>query len=125
MSETVKNTTIPADPSTDSLADASVQDGTSSYVHRFKEPFRYNGKELEQLTFHFGQLTGGDALAIEDELAMLGKTIISPTFSGQFLIRMAARASQPPVGADAFRSMNISDYNQIRNKARSFLLAWD
>ena len=63
-----------------------------------------------------------DGLAIENEMQQLGKAVIVPTFSGEYLIRMAAKACTIPIGADAFENMSLSDYNKIRSAARSFLL---
>jgi hypothetical protein len=52
----------------------------------------------------------------------MGKALVVPTFSGEYLIRMAAKACTEPIGADAFEIMSIADYNKIRSAARSFLL---
>lgn len=92
------------------------------YIHKFKKPFEYEGKSYEELVFDWGNLTGRDGLAIEHELQQIGKPVIVPTFSGEYLIRMAARACEAPLGADAFEDMSLSDYNKIRSSARSFLL---
>ena len=91
------------------------------------------GQTFDELNFDFEGLTGDDALAIEDELQAIGKPTISPTFSGQFLVRMAARActntiidaSGHPrrIGDDALRALPIFEFNRVRGKARSFLLA--
>lgn len=93
----------------------------------------YEGQTFDELNFDFEGLTGDDALAIEDELQAIGKPTISPTFSGQFLVRMAARActntiidaSGRPrrIGDDALRALPIFEFNRVRGKARSFLLA--
>ena len=98
-----------------------------------KKPFTYEGQTFDELNFDFEGLTGDDALAIEDELQAIGKPTISPTFSGQFLVRMAARActntiidaSGHPrrIGDDALRALPIFEFNRVRGKARSFLLA--
>ena len=63
----------------------------------------------------------------------MNKPVIVPTFSGQYLIRMAARActttlttadgKKRRVGADVIQALPIGDYNRIRSKARTFLLA--
>ncbi len=93
-----------------------------TYVHHFRNPFEYEGKTYETLTFNWGKLTGDDSLSIEEEMQAAGKPVIVPTFSGGYLMRMAARASSPRVGFDVLRALPISEYNQIRSKARSFLL---
>jgi hypothetical protein len=99
----------------------ALKDGAPQYVHYFRKPFEWEGREHTKLEFDFEKLTGGDALAIENELAMKGIQVITPTFSSPFLIRMASRACG--LGVDAFEAMTIRDYNQIRSKARNFLLS--
>ena len=91
-------------------------------THKFSKPLVYMGKTYETMTMNFAILTGDDGLAIENEMAVLGKAVIIPSFSGEYLIRMAVRASDERIGVDAFRIMPLSDYNRIRSKARSFLL---
>ena len=109
------------------------QENSSAYVHKLKKPFTFEGCTIEELSFDFDQLTGNDSLAIEDELQAMNKPVIVPTFSGQYLIRMAARActttfttadgKKRRVGADVIQALPIGDYNRIRSKARTFLLA--
>lgn len=87
-----------------------------------KKPVTYNGKEYTELSFDFDALTGKDGLAIEDELNRLGKALIVPALSGEYLIRMAAKACTVKIGADIFDVLPLKDYNRIRSAARSFLL---
>lgn len=105
-----------------SIAEAEAENASFVYVHEFKKPLSYNGNTYEKLTFDWGSLTGRDGLAIENELQSLGKPVIIPTLSGEYLMRMAVRACDKPIGADAFEVMSLSDYNRIRSSARSFLL---
>lgn len=104
------------------VAEDEARDAAYTYVHEFKKPFVYDGNTYEKLTFDWGTLTGRDGLAIENELQALGKPVIIPTLSGEYLLRMAVRACDKPIGADAFELMSLSDYNRIRSSARSFLL---
>lgn len=119
-----------------SAAEAGAMDpqaDVSTYTHKFKKPVTIEGCTIAELTFDFSKLTGADSLAIEDELQTLNKPVIVPTFSGQYLTRVAARACttalitpdgrERRIGADAIMALPISDYNRIRSKARSFLLA--
>ena len=99
---------------------AAQKEGSPVYTHTFIKPFEWGGKTYETLEFDFAKLTGKDALAIENELALQGKAVVVASMSSEFLIRMAARASG--LGADAFEAMSISDFNRIRSRARSFLL---
>jgi hypothetical protein len=99
---------------------AARENDSSTYTHKFGKPFEWEGNTYEELIFDFGKLTGKDALAIENELAAKGKSVIAPAFSGDYLMCMASRAAG--IGSDAFLAMSIADYNRIRSRARSFLL---
>ena len=101
-------------------AEKAAVESTSQYTHTFATPLTFGEKTYEQLTFDFGKLTGADFLAIELELQMLGKAVVVPELSGEFLVRMAARAAG--IGSDVLIAAPLYDYNQIRHKARSFLL---
>ncbi len=100
---------------------------TGVYTHHFNRPFTIDGETIEELVFDFESLTGADSLAIENELAVIGKAVIVPEIAGEYLIRMAVRACTTKVngkrlGVDAFKKLPLGDYNRIRGKARSFLL---
>lgn len=119
------NPTMP-DPiiAADELAVAEQEAATSGDVfeHTFKKPIYHNNLVVEKLIFDWDLLTGQDSLDIENELQALGKMVVVPAFSGEYLIRMAARASTPRVGADFFVRLPLGEYNKIRSAARSFLL---
>lgn len=111
--------------------DAAVKEAENSrdiYVHNFDRPFAFEGESFETLTFDFGKLTASDSLAIESELASIGKVLITPEFSGEYLLRMAMRACTDrrkdgrKLGIDAFNTLPMASYIRIRGKARSFLL---
>ena len=127
MENTEKNVTTPETPAVDenefnaARAEAQKKD-VSRLTIKFKKPVKYNNKEYEELSFDFDKLTGMDGLAIEEELQMLNKAVIVPALSGEYLIRMAARACTEKIGADIFNYMSLKDYNRIRSAARSFLL---
>ena len=104
------------------VAEKEAELSAYMYVHKFRTPYEHQGKKYEELSFDWGTLTGRDGLAIENEMQQIGKAVIVPTFSGEYLIRFAARACTVPIGADAFENMPISDFNKIRSAARSFLL---
>ena len=114
-------------------ADAFSTVDHDEYAAAEAQAKKSEGQTFDELNFDFEGLTGDDALAIEDELQAIGKPTISPTFSGQFLVRMAARActntivdaSGHPrrIGDDALRALPIFEFNRVRGKARSFLLA--
>jgi hypothetical protein len=103
-----------------------------TYTHTLAKPFEYDGATFNELTFDWGKLTGRDSLAIEHEIEAMGKALIAPEFSGDYLIRMAARActatvelpggKKTPLSSDAFQHLPLRDWNRIRRAARSFLL---
>ena len=104
-------------------ADA-VENGENVYVHDFGDkPFVWEGKTYKTMTFDFGALTGEDSLAIEGEMLALGKLLIAPEFSGEYLLRMAAHACRENIGTDALKRLPMFHYNKIRSRARSFLLS--
>ncbi|MEN6437019.1 MAG: phage tail assembly protein [Syntrophobacter sp.] len=105
-----------------SIAKEEAENSMNIYKHKFRKPYEYQGKTYQEMTFDWGKLTGKDGLAIENEMLQIGKAVVVPTFSGEYLIRLAARACTEAVGADAFEKMSIADYNKIRSAARSFLL---
>lgn len=95
----------------------------SSYTHTFSKPFTYEGRTFERLTFDFSRLSGNDDLAIENELQALGKPVIVAEMSGDYQIRLAARACTEKLGVDVFMAMPLRDFHRIRSRARSFILS--
>lgn len=117
-----KNEAVVIDEQELEVAEKMAEEERYQYIHRFKRPFQYEGNIFEKLTFNWEKLTGYDGLAIENELQSLGKPVVIPSLSGDYLIRMAARASIDGIGEDMISAMPIRDYNKIRSEARSFLL---
>lgn len=97
-------------------------ESTANLTLTFKTPVKYGDKEITTLTFDFNKLTGRDGLAIEEELGQLGKALIVPALSGEYLVRMAARACNEQIGCDFFDTVSLKDFNRVRSAARSFLL---
>ena len=64
----------------------------SNYTHTFDTPFTFEGRTYETLTFDFSKLSGYDDIAIENELQALGKPVVVAEMSGEYQIRLAARA---------------------------------
>ena len=102
--------------------EAAKKNDVSHLTVQLTKPVTYNNKEYTELSFNFDDLTGQDGLAIEEELTQLGKALIVPALSGEYLIRMAARACTVKIGSDIFKQLALKDYNRIRSAARSFLL---
>ena len=129
MSNSNETPVVNIDPAAFAAAEqeaAAAKNDIGTYVHKFKKPFTcLIGKDqrtFKELIFDFNKLTGRDSLAIENELQALGKPVIVAEMSGEYLIRMAARACEEKISADELASAPLSDYNIIRSKARSFLL---
>ena len=132
----INKTVVPADAFSTvdhdeyAAAEAQAKESVGNYTLKLKRPFTFEGQTFDELNFDFEGLTGDDALAIEDELQAIGKPTISPTFSGQFLVRMAARActntiidaSGRPrrIGDDALRALPIFEFNRVRGKGSLF-----
>ncbi len=104
------------------LVETITEEASGVITIELKRPIDYNGKRYTELSFDFEKLTGKDGLNIENELQSLGKAVVVPAFSGEYLIRMAAKACGEPIGYDFLESVSMHDYNRIRNAARSFLL---
>ena len=109
--------------------EAKQEQETGSYTHTFKNPFPWNGKNYEKLTFDWSALDGGDYLEIESEIVMKGRTLVSPEFTGEFLAGMAARActeqdekGRRVIDGQAIMEMPLADFQVITRKARGFLL---
>lgn len=122
MSNDTKKNNEVIDQEEFSVAKKEAENSGYTYTHKFRKPYEYNGKTYNEMVFDWDKLTGKDGLAIENEMQQIGKPVIVPTFSGEYLIRLAARACTEAIGSDAFENMPIADYNKIRSAARSFLL---
>lgn len=127
MSNSKENPVVSIDPAAFAVAEQeAAKNDIGIYVHTFKAPFfcliGTEHRSFDQLTFDFNKLTGRDSLAIENELQSLGKPVIVAEMSGEYLIRMAARACTEKISADDLAAAPLADYNKIRSRARSFLL---
>lgn len=104
-------------------AEAQALSAENALTIELKKSIEYNGEKYTELKFDFEKLTGKDGLEIENELASLGLPLVIPAFSGEYLIRMAAKACcSEPIGYDFFDIIPLRDFNRIRSAARSFLL---
>ena len=104
------------------IAAEQAENPKALFEYTLSRPIVYNGVEYNTLSFDFDKLTGAAALNIEAELSALGKPAIVPSFSGEYLIRMAAKACTAPIGAEFFNIIPIADYNKIISVARNFLM---
>ena len=101
----------------------------NTYTHLFAEPFTYEGKTHEKLTFDWTVLTGKDSLSIEAEMAKEGRIPINAAHSGAYLAGMAVRACTyrseigERINKQAMEAMKLADFMQICNHARYFLVA--
>ena len=93
---------------------------SENYTHYFKKPEMIGGKEYKSLTFYFERVCGEDIEAIEEELQLQNKYVLSPEISSTFQSMLAARAAG--VASDEIRRLKVYDYMKIKNKARDFLV---
>ncbi len=99
-----------------------VEKAPSSLVYKLEIPVIYGEKEYTELHIDFAKLRGKDARAISAELQALGKAVILPSYSDDYLIRMVARAAEEKIGTDFFDELTMHDYNKLISRARAFLL---
>ena len=105
-------------------AETEAAETEGAYVHQFKTPFKWDGKEYETLTFDFDSLTGADVIKIIDEQSMLGGNVAPiRQFDVHFQLGVAVRACSERLGQDAYLAMKMGDLNKILDRARGFLLA--
>ena len=93
------------------------------FTLKLKKPLSYEGTDYNEISCDFDGLTGRDSLDVERELSMRGLQVAVPAFSGEYIIRIAAKACTSPLGSDAFEAMSLKDYNRLRSKVRNFLMA--
>ena len=118
-----KNNITPMDEEEMNQAKAGAEKAENLFKLKFKKTFTYDGVDYDELEFDFDGLTGNDSLEVEKELARRGTQVAVPAFSGEYIIRIAARACTSPIGSDAFLRMSLKDYNRVRSKVRNFLMA--
>lgn len=85
------------------------------------KPTLHDGKELTEVSFDWGSLTGKDMLEIEQKMNSSNRFMASARFSGEFLCGMAQRASDQHLDKGFFERMSLGDYNNVRNGAKDFL----
>lgn len=102
------------------MNDKKQNQGSENYTHYFRKPEMIGGKAYKSLTFYFERLCGDDIEAIEEELQLKNKYILSPEISSTFQSMLAARAAG--VASDDISRLKIYDYMKIKNKARDFLV---
>lgn len=102
--------------------DAEFGNSTSFELKLTKE-IEINGSKTIRLYFDFDKLTCNDFLKIENEIGdTIGRMVVTPEFSSEFLIRMASRACTEKVGIDILKKLSIRDFNLLRKRCRSFLM---
>lgn len=98
------------------------EEDLSVWTWKLSQPTTYNGEEISELKFNFGKLTGRDGIEVENELMRTGKLAIYGQLSNiNYIVGMAARACEKPIGIDLFYMVGISDFNALRTHAQLFL----
>lgn len=104
-------------------AEEAAKTAEDLYKLKLRKTLTYDGVEYSELEFDFDGLTGADSLAIEQEINRAGLQLAVPAFSGEFIVRMCARACTSPLGKDAWKLLSMRDWHRLRAKARNFMLA--
>lgn len=118
-----KNENKVVEASETSVAKTAENENKNNWTWTLSKPVEYNGVEISALKFDFSKITGRDAREIEDELQRSGKmTLYSQVNNIHYIMRVAARACEEPIGIDLFDMVSISDYNELRTHAQLFLL---
>lgn len=102
-------------------ADDNDKKSAGIFTYKFANPFTYEGKTYEELTFDFGKLSGRDSKIIENELRAVGHVVLVASLDSEYLSRACARACTVKIGWDTLEAMPIRDYNAICKAARNFL----
>ena len=106
-------------------AEADREKSTARTV-KLKKPLEYEGRTYKELHFDFDRLTGRDSLEVENEIERrTGGTVVVPAINVEYLTCISAKACDEPIGRDALLSLNLGDFNHIRNIARNFMLRSD
>ena len=108
-------------------AETAAEETTEGvYVHILSRPVTLlvgsEQKTVDRLNFDFDKLTGRDSLAVEREMQSLGIPLMVKEFSGDYQLRVAARACSEKIGSDVLAELPMKDYNRILGRTRSFLL---
>lgn len=102
----------------------AAKNSKTAFSLKLSKPLELRNGSVSILNFNFENLTGDDFIKIETEIAdTLGRMIISPEYSSDFLIRTAARACEQKVGIEDLKAISIKDFNILRRKCRSFFLS--
>lgn len=131
MADEKKTTTIEesAKQAEQAEAEARAEADGGTYTHVFKNPFTYEGRTYEQLTFDWESLSGKDSIDIERDLLRRRITVIAAPFTPEYLAAMAARSCTRRseegfrvVDMDMIYAMPLRDFRRICDEARGFLL---
>lgn len=121
--------TDPAAQAVQEEEESKAEPKLMAYTHKFEEPFRWNGKDYEELVFNFAGLTGADSLAAHQEVTAQGVTLVTDAFCLPYLCALSARACTErdsrgfaPIDSEALAAMPLLEFRCITGRARRFLL---
>lgn len=99
------------------------EEDLSVWTWKLSQPTTYNGEEISELKFNFDKLTGKDAIEVENELMRTGKLMIYAQGNNiNYIVRMAARACEKPIGIDLFDIVGARDFDVLRTHTQLFLI---
>lgn len=102
---------------------AQEEQETGLITIKLRAPLDYNGKVYEEIHMDMDGLTGRDSMDIEAELMSRKKgAVIYGALNNDYLLAVAAKSCQEPLGSDAFLSMKLKDFNRVKQAVQNFLL---
>lgn len=110
-------------------AEAKAENNSGTYTHTFAQPFSYEGRTYDKLTFDWNGLSGKDSVEIERGLLRRGVTTVVAEFTPEYLASMAARSCTyrsaeglRTVDIDMLYALPLPEFRAICGAARRFLL---
>lgn len=92
------------------------------FVYKFPQPWTWEGKTYETLTFDYSKCKGRDLLTIANDMKTLGRPVVVKAMDEEYCTRLAARMCSDAIGMDVILEMPGKAYDAIVGSARRFLL---
>ena len=107
----------------EAVEEKALKDERDTFTLKLSPPFEYEGKKYDELVFAYGDMTGEDSLAIENELLRARNiTVVEPAYNIHYIERFAARACSAQLDVRAIQMLPIKHYLKVRNRTRDFLV---
>jgi len=89
--------------------------------HVFKNPYTFEGEEVNEIELNLDSLSGKDVSAAKREWMRLGNFSAMPAADPDFCVLLAAKAAKRPY--EFFDSLPAREYCAIAQEVSAFLLA--